>query len=83
MAVIGGYDLANAADRVIAYDYDGTGKLDHLVCYRPGIGAIFIVKKVGASDSPGAFLAVYHQGDRGQGIGGFDLSDSARPAVRL
>ena len=73
---IGGYDLRNAADQVIAYDGDGTGKLDHLVCYRPGTGSVWILKKVGDSDSPGAFSAVYRQGDPGQGIGGFDLGDS-------
>ena len=32
---IGGYDLRSPADRVFAFDYDGSGKLDHLVLYRP------------------------------------------------
>ena len=56
---IGGYNLASTADQVIAYDYDGTGKLDHLACYRPGTGTIWILKKPGGSDSPDAFSTVY------------------------
>jgi hypothetical protein len=30
------FDLSNGNDKVFAYDFDGTGKIDHLVCYRPG-----------------------------------------------
>jgi len=33
---IGGYDLKSPADRVFAFDYVGSGKLDHLALYRPG-----------------------------------------------
>ena len=73
-AGIGGDDLASPADRVVAYDYDGSGKLDHLVCYRPGTGAIFIVKK----NADGTFAAVYSQGDPGgAGIGGYNLASPA------
>jgi len=35
---IGGYDLQSTADRAFAFDYDGSGKLDHLALYRPGTG---------------------------------------------
>src|SRR6516165_2078353 len=31
---ISGYDLMRPSDRVFAFDYDGTGKLDHLVRHR-------------------------------------------------
>ena len=72
-AGIGGYDLTSSADRVFAYDYDGSGQLDHLVCYRPGRGALFIVKK----NADGTFTPVYSQGDPGAGIGGYDLADPA------
>lgn len=48
---IGGYDLKNPADRIIALDYNGTGQADHLMLYRPGTGVYFIVKKTGAVDS--------------------------------
>ena len=80
---IGGFDLVSPADHVIAYDYSGTGKLDHLVCYRPGAGAIFILKKAGDDHSPGAFAAVYHQGDPGQRIGSCNLADSKDRALPL
>ena len=56
---IGGFDLSNGGDRLFAFDYGGTGKLDHLVCYRPGTGTIWILKKVSDNDSPDAFLPVY------------------------
>jgi hypothetical protein len=65
---IGGYDLASAYDQVFAFDYDSTGKLDHLVLYRTGTGTIWILK-----NTAGAFVPVYAQGDPGRGIGGYDL----------
>ena len=40
---IGGYDLASPADQIIAYDYEGAGKPEHLVCYRPGGTTICII----------------------------------------
>ncbi|KAK4448426.1 immune inhibitor A peptidase M6-domain-containing protein [Podospora aff. communis PSN243] len=66
---IGGYDLKSTADRVFAFDYDRSGKQDHLALYRPGKGAFFIVRK----NPNGTFSSVYAQGDPGSGIGGFDL----------
>lgn len=42
---IGGYDLKSAADQAFAFDYDSSGKLDHLALYRPGTGTIWILKK--------------------------------------
>src|SRR5262249_1213 len=71
-ADIGGYNLLSSSDRASAFDYTSTGKLDHLVLYRPGTGAIFILKK----NSQGNFSAVYQQGDPGDGIGGYDLKSS-------
>ena len=65
---IGGWDLLSTADRSFALDYDHSGKLDHLVFYRPGSGAIFILKNTNGSFSP-----VYKQPTPGQGIGGYDL----------
>ncbi len=62
---IGSFDLQKPEDRVFAFDYDGSGKLDHLVLYRPGSGVIHIVKNNG-----GIFSSIY----AGKyGIGGFDL----------
>jgi hypothetical protein len=72
---IGGYDLKSPADRVFAFDYDSSGKLDHLALYRPGTGTIWILKRSGAT-----FAATYHQGDPGNGIGGYDLRSRADQA---
>ena len=69
---IGGYDLESTADRVFTFDYDKSGKLDHLVLYRPGTGTIWILK-----NSNGQFAPVYRQGDPGIGIGGYDLKSLA------
>jgi len=69
---IGGYDLKSPADRVFAFDYDRSGKLDHLALYRPGTGTIWILK-----NAAGVFSPVYHQGDPGNGIGGYDLRSAA------
>jgi hypothetical protein len=46
---------------------------DHLVFYRPGRGATFIIKQSGAE----IFTPVYAQGDGGNGIGGYDLRSAA------
>ena len=41
---IGDYDLKDKADRIFAFDYEGTGKLDHLVLHRPGTGVMWILR---------------------------------------
>lgn len=69
---IGGYDLTSVNDHVFAFDYAHSGRLDHLVLYRPGTGAIFIVANDG-----GIFVPKYAQGDPGNGIGGYDLKSTA------
>ncbi|KAM6502635.1 hypothetical protein JOM56_002612 [Amanita muscaria] len=66
---IGGYDLKYTADRAFAFDYDSSGKQDHIVLYRPGFGTIWILSNRGGQFSP-----VYAQGN---GIGGYDLESSA------
>ncbi len=71
---IGGYDLHSTADRAFAFDYDSSGKMDHLVLYRPGTGTIWIVRK---NPTTGIFSSVYAQGDPGTGIGGYDLHSTA------
>lgn len=65
---IGGYDLKSIQDKAFSFDADDSGRDDHLVLFRPGSGAIFIIKNFS-----GEFLSVYHQGDSGQGIGQYDL----------
>jgi hypothetical protein len=72
---IDGYDLLSTADRAIPYDYDGSGKLDHLVLYRPGTGMISILQNVG-----GTFTPVYTSGDSANGIGSYDLNSAVDQA---
>ncbi len=48
------YDLSSTADQVFAYDYNVSGKQDHLVFYRPGTGIIWIFQ-----NSNGALTPVY------------------------
>ena len=48
---IGGFDLKSAADRAFAFDYDSSGKMDHLALYRPGTGTVWILNKDSAGIS--------------------------------
>ncbi|MEU6709557.1 CehA/McbA family metallohydrolase [Streptomyces wuyuanensis] len=68
----GPYDLASMADRIVPFDYRGTGKKDHLLCYRPGVGSAYIL-------SPGSdgYQAVY----QGTGLGSYDLRSGADQVV--
>src|SRR5580658_4515760 len=69
---IGGYNLESTADLAFAFDFQSTGKLDHLVLYRPGTGTIWILQNDG-----GVFTPVFHQGAPGNGIGGYNLQSTA------
>ena len=61
---IGGYNLADVNDQMVAVDYEGTGKLDHLLIYRPGSQKKYWVVKRNAD---GSFRQVFMNGDRGIG----------------
>jgi len=67
---IGGYDLKSASDKILAFDYNGTGNQDHLLLYRPGTGIAWILQ-----NSYFNFTPVYQSlsGANGFGIGGYDL----------
>ncbi|MBO0610079.1 S1 family peptidase [Myceligenerans salitolerans] len=54
-AGIGGYDLASAADEVIAFDYESSGRADHLLLYRPGGKALQVVRR----DADGTYTRVF------------------------
>ncbi|KAI5776924.1 hypothetical protein EDC01DRAFT_732758 [Geopyxis carbonaria] len=71
---IGGYDLKSPADRIFAFDYNKSGKRDHLVLYRPGSGIIWILRHYGG----GAFGPVFTSAS---GIGGYDLRSPADRAL--
>ena len=62
---IGGYDLKSTADQAIAFDYNSSGKADHLLLYRPGDGIVWIL-----ANQNGVFAPVFTSGN---GIGGYDL----------
>jgi hypothetical protein len=69
---IGGYDLKGPNDRAFAFDYESVGKLDHLVFYRPGTGAFYLIKKKvdGNFEAlPGSVGASANSA----GVGGFNL----------
>jgi len=68
---IGGYDFRSTADRLMAFDLTGTGHKDHLLCYRPGEGAVTILARRGA-----VFDWAYHTVKPGQGIGSYPLDSS-------
>jgi DNA-binding winged helix-turn-helix (wHTH) protein len=61
---LGGYDLKSPSDRMIGFDYDASGKLDHLLIYRPGAGVASILE-----NANGTFRQLY----QGQGFAGYDL----------
>jgi hypothetical protein len=63
---IAGFELLDQRDLGLAFDYEATGRLDHLVFYRPGTGIVRIIKKEGNE-----FRSVY---ESRAGIGGWDLS---------
>jgi hypothetical protein len=55
----------------LPFDYEGTGKLDSLVFFRPTQGAISIIK----SNGDGTFSAVYSMIEPGTGIAGCTFAD--------
>lgn len=63
---IGGFDLKSTADRVLAFDWNHSGKQDHLVLYRPGTGIVFVVQRGSGNTFAPVFASV-------GGIGGYDL----------
>ncbi|NUR58396.1 MAG: hypothetical protein HOV87_06845 [Catenulispora sp.] len=60
--------LTNPADRLVAFDYAGTGKADHLLCYRPGTGRAWVIAR--GANGP-TVLASFTNG-----LGGFSLGNS-------
>ncbi len=67
---INGFNLLSANDRILSLDMNGDKKKD-LVFYRPGQGAISVLK----SNGNGTFASVYSSAN--SGMGGFDLRNSS------
>ncbi|MFC8798998.1 trypsin-like serine protease [Promicromonospora sp. NPDC057138] len=83
-AGIGGYDLSSAADKVVAFDYEHSGRADHLLMYRPGSKVLQVVRR----NVDGTYARVF-QSTTGLGdwvldnpvdkIIAFDLEGSGKP----
>ncbi|HEU4770221.1 MAG TPA: hypothetical protein VFS77_22835 [Pyrinomonadaceae bacterium] len=70
---IGTYNLTSPADRVFAFDLEGSGMMDDLVLYRPGTGIIWILQN--DTSKPGNFTVAYNSGLNG--IGGYNLTSTS------
>ena len=58
---LAGFDFWATVDQAFAFDFNGTGHLDHLVFYRPGTGAVSIIRN--NHSTPAAFdNSPYHAG---------------------
>ncbi|OCK73751.1 hypothetical protein K432DRAFT_430417 [Lepidopterella palustris CBS 459.81] len=67
---IGGFDTIDVYDQCFLFNYDHSGKMDHLVCYRPGTKVIAILK-----NGKGLFSPVFQIKVWEAGIGRFDWSE--------
>ena len=45
LAAQSSYDLRSPADQALAFDYDSSGRADHVTLYRPGTGTIWILRR--------------------------------------
>jgi len=70
---IGGYDLSSPNDQMFAFDWDSSGKSDHIVLYRPASGIFWVLQNSG-----GTFTPVWTDTSNG-GVGGYI---SPRPMTR-
>ncbi|MGR3279103.1 lipase/acyltransferase domain-containing protein [Acaryochloris marina NIES-2412] len=72
---IGGYDLTSPNDRAFAFDYLDTGKLDHIVFYRPGSGEIWIMRPGPGNTFETVYKTQATANTYQSGIGKFELSN--------
>ncbi len=85
---VAGYQPFGYYDQIFPFDFDGSGKLDHLVIYRPGAQNIFLILKTTKNKYTGArgysrdrnFNVVFFS--KGT-LGGYDLSDGLNRACAL
>ncbi|MET7667026.1 hypothetical protein ABZS39_02670, partial [Micromonospora luteifusca] len=71
---IGSFNLAGVEDRLVPFDYDGSGKLDDLLAYRPGSGIVWVLQSTGNGD-------FWPQVRSSSGIGTYDLTSPADQIV--
>jgi hypothetical protein len=67
---IGGYDMSNSNDRIIPYDFYGTGKATQLVCYRPSTGIVWVLNNTAAPGASPNYTSIFQSTT---GIGGYNL----------
>lgn len=72
-AGVAGFDLSNAADKAIAYDFDHSGRADHVLLYRPGGRLVVIAERL----ADGTYAEVH----RGTGIGDWPLDNAVDKMV--
>jgi len=70
---IGGFDLGDQADLGFAFDPNGTGRLDHLLFYRPGSGIAALIAH-DKKDFPAIYRSNKDGSKTGTGIGDFPLT---------
>ncbi|MFI2364595.1 S1 family peptidase [Promicromonospora sp. NPDC019610] len=71
---LGGFDFMGAGDQAVAFDFEHSGKQDHLLMYRPGSNTV-IVAKLDRGDGIDPDDDVYRQVYRSTtGIGGYQLT---------
>jgi hypothetical protein len=70
---VAGFDLSNAADKAIAYDFDHSGRADHVLLYRPGGRLVVIAER----RADGTYAEVH----RGTGIGDWPLTSAVDKIV--
>src|ERR1700761_2390382 len=67
---VGGDPLTSVDDRIIAFDYDHSGKQDHILVYQPGADKVEIYKNTGTATAP-VYTTVFTSTT---GIGGYHLA---------
>ncbi len=85
---VAGYQPFGTTDQIFPFDFDGSGKLDHLVIYRPGPQNILLILKTTKNKYTGArgysrdrnFNVVFVAQGK---LGGYDLSDGLNQACAL
>jgi len=71
---IGGYPLLRDHDRAFAFDWEGTGKMDHIVLYRGGDRLFSVVGR--DNNETGGFSTVWTTAAGARdSVGGYDLAD--------
>ncbi|WP_271785496.1 hypothetical protein, partial [Aquimarina algiphila] len=72
---VGGFDLREDRDKVIAIDYRGTGQQKDLFIYRPGARVAWV-----AENLDGNFVKAYESRN---GVGGFDLREDRDKVIAI